>query len=162
MPGSDLPYLLHVGMVTMEVTGALQHELCGEPDLAVQCALLHDTLEDTAVSYTQLCERFGTAVADGVRALSKDESLPKHERMADSLARIREQPHAVWLVKLADRITNLQAPPSYWNRGKCRRYSDEAQLILRELGPASEYSSARMRSKIAAYQQHIDAAPLEV
>lgn len=158
MPGTDgLPYLVHIGMVAMEVMGALQHESCANPDLAVQCALLHDVLEDTDVTAEELAERFGARVADGARALSKDDSLAKDRRMADSLARIRALSKPVWMVKLADRITNLQAPPARWSRAKRRRYRDEAELILRELGPASAYLSARMRAKIDAYQQYIDA-----
>ena len=67
-------------------------------DLAVACALLHDPLEATAHSHEaraelhgELARRFGAAVADGVAALSKDDRLPKGERMADSLRRIRLQ-----------------------------------------------------------------------
>jgi len=80
---------------------------------------LHDTIEDTQVSYENLCEQFGTAVANGVRALSKDENLPtKHDQMMDSLARIRQQGVEIWMVKLADRVTNLYAPPFYWTQEK--------------------------------------------
>lgn len=159
MPGTDgLPYLLHVGMVAMEVLGALQHEACADPDLAVQCALLHDVLEDTPVTRAQLLAAFGPGVADGAAALSKNAALPKEQRMIDSLARIRTQPRPVWLVKLADRITNLQEPPARWGRDKRRRYRDEAEVILRELSPASAYLAERMRSKIAAYQHYIDIA----
>lgn len=156
MPGTDgLPYLLHVGMVAMEVVGALQYEACADPDLAVQCALLHDVLEDTSVTHADLASAFGPAVADGAAALSKNDALAKDRRMSDSLARIREQPHAVWLVKLADRITNLQEPPARWGADKRRRYRDEASVILRELGPASAYLAGRMQAKIAAYQRYL-------
>src|SRR4051794_24188070 len=98
MTGSELPYLVHVTSVAGEVLAALEPELDG--DLAVQCALLHDTLEDTATTFDELAAAFGRAVADGVLALSKvDDAIPKHERMADSLRRIRLQPREVWIVK---------------------------------------------------------------
>jgi len=47
----------------------------------------------------------------GVSALSKDEAVPKEKELEDSLHRIREQPAEILMVKLADRITNLQPPP---------------------------------------------------
>jgi (p)ppGpp synthase/HD superfamily hydrolase len=111
VPGSDISYLMHVSLVCMEVIVASRVEQGRDEDLAVQCALLHDTLEDTAA--TRAVEReFGGAVASGVAALSKDEAVAKELRMADGLRRIKEQPREVAMVKLADRITNLQPPPS--------------------------------------------------
>ena len=58
------------------------------------------------------------------------------------------------VVKLADRITNLQQPPSYWTTEKIRGYHAEAERILEALGPASPYLTARMEVKLAAYQRH--------
>jgi len=150
-PGTELSYLLHIGAVAMEVLGALAVESLEAPDLAVQCALLHDVLEDTQVEYPQLAAAFGQRVADGVQALTKRADLPKSEAMADSLARIREQPREVRWVKLADRITNLQTPPDYWSEKKIERYRAEAETILAALGEASPFLATRLRGKIAGY-----------
>ena len=159
-PGSGgLPYIMHISVVAMEVTAALAVEHVDAPDLAVQCALLHDTIEDTEATHEQVLAQFGAPVADGVLALSKNPSLPKSERMTDSLRRIREQPPAVWIVKLADRISNLGPPPAYWSRQKRTRYRDEAGDILAALGPASSYLTGRMQAKITAYGDHIAASP---
>ncbi len=152
VPGTELPYLLHLTSVAMEVVGALVYEEDLDGDLAVACALLHDTVEDTAITVAQVTAIFGPAVAAGVAALSKDASLPKSERMADSLQRLGAQPPSVQLVKLADRITNLQPPPSHWSTDKTRRYVDEAEDILAALGASSPYLAARIRSKIDAYR----------
>ncbi|WP_428266658.1 HD domain-containing protein [Haliangium sp.] len=156
VPGTDgLPYLMHLSLVCMEVMSALAVEPGDDPDLAIQCALLHDVIEDTDVTHEQVLASFGRAVADGVQALSKDPGLPKAERMADSLARIQAQPRAVWLVKLADRITNLAPPPASWSADKRARYRDEAGRILAALGGASAYLSARMQARIEAYAAHL-------
>jgi (p)ppGpp synthase/HD superfamily hydrolase len=152
-PGTELPYLLHVGLVCMETLAALGVERERDGDLALQCALLHDTIEDTPTTYEQLRDNFGAAVADGARALSKDETLEKSAQMADSLRRIREQPPEVWMVKLADRITNLQQPPSHWKPEKIARYRQEAQQIYDALHEASPFLAARLAQKIADYQQ---------
>ncbi|RME59727.1 MAG: bifunctional (p)ppGpp synthetase/guanosine-3',5'-bis(diphosphate) 3'-pyrophosphohydrolase [Caldilineae bacterium] len=151
--GSDLPYIVHVAGVAAEVMTALARGAdVAEPDLAVQCALLHDVIEDTPVTHQELAQRFGQAVADGVLALSKNPNLPSRSaQMADSLARIRLQPREIWLVKLADRITNLQPPPVHWSAQKIAAYREEAQAILETLGAADAYLAQRLAQKIAAY-----------
>ncbi len=152
VPGSDLPYIVHVTMVAMEIIAALAHEEGLNDDLAVQCALLHDVIEDAGTSYEKLAVEFGPEVADGVLALSKnDDNKSKQEKMADSLARIKEQPKEVWMVKLADRITNLQPPPGHWDAEKIDRYREEGGVILSELDHASPYLAERLRRKITGY-----------
>ncbi len=155
MIGSELPYLLHVAAVAAELIAALVPG--DDADLAVSCALLHDTIEDTATDHAEVAARFGLAVADGVQALSKDAALAKADRMADSLRRIQRQPRAVWMVKLADRITNLTDPPRAWSAEKRRRYRDEAIAIADALGAASPMLDARLRARIVAYGALIDA-----
>src|SRR4051812_32325367 len=113
-PGADLPYLVHVVSVAAEVIAALPTTKLANPDLAVLCALLHDTVEDTPTPIEEIAAKFGADVAAGVSALTKNDKLPKPEQMPDSLRRIREQPPEIAVVKLADRITNLSEPPHYW------------------------------------------------
>ena len=153
VPGTQLPYLAHVGAVAMEVMTALAGgSQMADPDLAVQCSLLHDVLEDTPATYADVSARFGVAVADGVLALTKNTTLPsKAEQMADSLARIRQQPREVWMVKLADRITNLPPPPPHWDAAKIVDYRAEAGTILDALGEADSRLAARLRGKIGGY-----------
>lgn len=151
LPGGELPYLTHVVSVAAEVMQALAREPLAEPDLAVACALLHDTIEDCGVDESTLAAEFGRPVADGVRALSKDPGLAKPQAMADSLQRIQQQPREVWIVKLADRINNLKDPPHYWTPAKIAAYAAEARVIADALGTASPYLLARLHAKIAAY-----------
>lgn len=152
--GTDLPYLLHVTQVAAEVM-AVAGEPATDCTLAVLCALLHDTLEDTALTEAELEAEFGPAVLAGVRALTKDETLPKAERMADSLRRILEQPPQVAWVKLADRITNLQTPPGHWSPEKVNAYRAEAREILAALGGAHAGLAARLAAKLAAYAPEV-------
>ncbi len=148
---NGLPYLLHVTTVAAEVLAAVAIEPVADADLAVLCALLHDTVEDCEVTVTDLEARFGPAVAAGVLALSKDPALPRELAMSDSLRRITLQPREVWIVKLADRINNLQPPPSHWKPAKIAAYRAEALEIVEALGAASPYLEGRLRAKIAAY-----------
>ncbi|MBF0273134.1 MAG: bifunctional (p)ppGpp synthetase/guanosine-3',5'-bis(diphosphate) 3'-pyrophosphohydrolase [Magnetococcales bacterium] len=154
LPGSQLPYGVHVVLVTMEVMSALAEEKHAAPDLAMQCALLHDVLEDTPTPFNTLAETFGLEVAQGVLALSKDPNLDKSLRMGDSLDRIQQQPEAIWMVKLADRIINLTPPlPSWWTPLKRVQYRDEANEILRRLAPASPFLANRLREKITHFDR---------
>jgi (p)ppGpp synthase/HD superfamily hydrolase len=125
-------------------------------DLAVLCALLHDTLEDTEITFDDVAGAFGSEVAAGVQALTKDESLPREEQMADSLVRIKRQPKQVWMVKLADRITNLQEPPHYWNQDKRQAYRAEAWTILTELRDGDALLAGRLERKIQDYGRYLE------
>ena len=152
--GTDIPYIMHLSFVSMEIIAALNTEQGCNENLAVQCALLHDVVEDTDVTYQQVMDEFGSAVAEGGLALSKDKTLPKPMQLGDSLRRIRQQPPEIWMVKMADRITNLQPPPSYWTKDKIERYQAKAVEILNALGEASNFLASRLREKINTYNSH--------
>jgi (p)ppGpp synthase/HD superfamily hydrolase len=157
LPGTELPYAGHVAAVAMEVARAIAirqtgADPVGRPDLAIACALLHDTVEDTSTTVEQIAERFGPEVARGVAALSKDPSVgDKSAQMHDSLARIRACPHEVWMVKLADRTHNLRTPPHYWTPTKIDAYRAEARLIHSTLGEACPVLGARLLARIETY-----------
>jgi len=151
-PGHDLPYLVHVVSVAAEVIAALPTTKLADPDLAVTVALLHDTVEDTGTTFEEITAMFGAAVAAGVAAMTKNETLDKPLRMPDSLRRIRAQPPEIAVVKLADRITNLSAPPHYWTKEKCSAYREEAVTIAEALGYASATLEARLRARIDSYK----------
>ena len=78
----------------------------------------------------------------------------KVEQINDSIERIRKQPKEIWMVKLSDRITNLQHPPKNWDKEKITKYGDEAILILENLGKANQYLAGRLKIKIAEYRQY--------
>ena len=152
-PGHGHPYVVHVCKVAMEVQRAAFVDRTFDVDLAVTAALLHDTLEDTTTSFDELAQAFGEEVALAVDALTKKggDDVPKEQRMLDSLARIRARPCAVWVVKLADRITNLDEPPSSWSLDKRRRYQSEARTILSQLRGGCAPLEERLASKIDDY-----------
>lgn len=152
VPGSDIPYINHIGNVTMEVIAAVTAIPVQFPDLSIQCALLHDVIEDTDTHYEEVKFIFGEDVAEGVLSLTKNTDLPsKAEQMEDSLKRILLQPQEVWMVKLADRIANLQPPPHYWDKEKISKYRNEAILIHKYLGESHTLLSDRLQQKIIDY-----------
>jgi len=155
VPGRPYSYIVHIAEVAMEVIASLAVETVEESDLAVQCALLHDVIEDTDRTYEDVRSNFGGRVADGVLALSKDFNLPKSEQMPDSLRRILTQPKEVQMVKLGDRITNMQEPPPEWTREKQIAYRADAELILEKLKNSSPYLAARLEKKISGYFEFV-------
>ncbi|TAF67534.1 MAG: bifunctional (p)ppGpp synthetase/guanosine-3',5'-bis(diphosphate) 3'-pyrophosphohydrolase [Cytophagales bacterium] len=155
MPGSNLPYLLHLTEVAAEVICVMPLRPDLDSDLLVSCAVLHDVLEDTSVAFATLAEQFGRATAEGVQALSKNATLPKDAQMEDSLSRILAQPTEVAIVKMADRIVNLKEPPHYWTIDKRKSYQEEARLIHRQLKKADVYMAERLENKIIMYEKYL-------
>ncbi|WP_392530517.1 HD domain-containing protein [Nostoc sp. C117] len=155
MPGSEIPYIVHLSFVSMEVIAALDAEKEHDGNLAVQCAILHDIIEDTDTTFEEIKTEFSESIANGVLALTKNNSLEKNLQMADSLRRIKQRSPEISMVKLADRITNLQAPPQHWNQDKIVRYRAEAIQIYEALKDASLFLASRLASKIEDYKAFI-------
>ncbi|MGB1207320.1 MAG: HD domain-containing protein [Chitinophagales bacterium] len=154
--GEQIEYLNHIGSVVFEIMAAVNHEKNMNADLAIKCAILHDSIEDTPYSFEEVKKTFGKEVANGVMALTKNEKLDgKEKMMLDSLSRIKKQPKEVWAVKMADRICNLYAPPYYWNTEKKIKYREEAKLIHRELKAGNKYLADRLEAKINDYFKYI-------
>lgn len=156
VPGTNANYLLHVSNVAMEVLVAYSYTKDFDIHYAIQMAILHDVLEDTDTTYKEVRAHFGEAVAKGVLALTKDSAFDsKKEKMADSLKRINQLEKEVGMVKLADRITNLQQPPKHWDGDKKAYYLEEAKLIADALTDKNEYLHSRLLSKIEGYRKFL-------
>lgn len=157
VPGTEISYVVHITNVCMETITALvnspNHEL--NADLIIQCALLHDVIEDTDITYKDVLDFFGEKVAKGVLALTKNEDLPsKQAQMQDSLNRIIEQGAEIRVVKMADRIQNLQAPPHYWKLEKKQSYLEEAKMLLNTLKGVNDFIENRLAEKIKNYPSY--------
>jgi guanosine-3',5'-bis(diphosphate) 3'-pyrophosphohydrolase len=155
VPGTDLPYVVHLSNVAMETVIASAYSGGFDLGFAVQVALLHDTMEDTSTGFGELEHRFGVEIAKAVSSLTKNKGLPQELRMLDSLTRIKKLPAEVWAVKLADRITNLQAPPPDWDKEKRIKYQKEARIILGELKDGNVFLARRLEAKIEEYGNYI-------
>lgn len=155
VPGTGHPYISHLVKVATEVLSAFSFHSDRDVDLAVRCALLHDTLEDTKILYADLVSHFDEAVADGVQALTKNEDLPKELQIKDSIDRILRLGPEISMVKLADRITNLTPPLKQWTAAKKEGYLVESLLIRDQLGFASDYLRDRLNGRIEEYRRAI-------
>ena len=140
--GSDGdPYINHpleVAKIVAEIGGV-------EDDDIIAAALLHDTVEDTDVTFEVLEKKFGKRVAGFVRELTDDKSLPKAERKQLQVEHAPHLSHEAKQLKLADKISNIrdvtENPPADWSVERRREYVDWGERVvagLRGANPALE------------------------
>lgn len=97
------PYFVHPCMVAFKLMSY------GFPEDIVAAGLVHDVLEDSAVSKEELERLLGKRVADIVSAVSEDKALPWEERKALYVEAISAAPDEVKAVSIADKIHNLES-----------------------------------------------------
>src|SRR5258706_2730604 len=104
-------------------------------DSATLCAaILHDTVEDTQTTRTELARKFGAAIADVVMEVTDNKRLRKHTRKRLQIEHAPHLSRRAKLVKLADKICNLRDlrdhPPVGWSRSRKRQYFDWAKRVV--------------------------------
>lgn len=108
------PYLNHLAEVAQLLAEATE----GEDAILVAGGLLHDSIEDTGTTHAELVAAFGVEVADLVREVTDDKSLPKAERKRLQILHAPHKSPRAKLLKLADKTSNLRAllasPPVDW------------------------------------------------
>jgi len=116
---TGMPYISHPFSVAM----LLSQEGCS--DEVVIAGLLHDTLEDTEVTYEQLQGEFGSRVAKYVLDCSEsDKSKVWKERKRQMIQSIKDVSEEVCLIICADKLHNVRSMNSeyeiygeaLWNR----------------------------------------------
>uniref|UniRef100_A0A8C3PDQ4 Guanosine-3',5'-bis(diphosphate) 3'-pyrophosphohydrolase MESH1 n=1 Tax=Chrysemys picta bellii TaxID=8478 RepID=A0A8C3PDQ4_CHRPI len=118
----------------------------GVTDIAVlQAALLHDTVEDTDTTFSEIEEQFGREVRRIVEEVTDDKMLPKMERKRLQIERAPHSSRGAKLVKLADKLYNLRdlnrCTPAGWSEQRVQEYFLWASQVvkgLRETSPALE------------------------
>jgi len=154
LPGSELPYISHIARVCFELL-LLVDAASYEMEFLLVVAALHDTLEDTNTTEAELLDRFGPRVLAAVKALTKDRRLPKALQIEDSLNRIEAEPKEVQLVKLADRIANMDRPPPNWTQEKIREYRKSSELIWLKLKGVHDGLASRLNARISDYARYL-------
>jgi guanosine-3',5'-bis(diphosphate) 3'-pyrophosphohydrolase len=118
------PYVEHL----LEALAVLV-EGVGVDDRDVLCAVvLHDVVEDTPCTLDEVRQRFGGRVALLVDWVTKREPGPgesAEQARAAYLTRLREAPVEAILVKLADRLSNVQRLATHPRVDKRRSYYRE-------------------------------------
>ncbi|HKD23163.1 MAG TPA: bifunctional (p)ppGpp synthetase/guanosine-3',5'-bis(diphosphate) 3'-pyrophosphohydrolase [Rhizomicrobium sp.] len=140
------PYFAH----PLEVAGILTEIKLDVPTIAT--ALLHDTIEDTSVTYDDIKENFGEEIAglvDGVTKLSKLELFSERTKQAENFRKLMlamSNDIRVLLVKLADRLHNMRTLHFIKDAEKRRRIAQETVDIYAPL--AGRIGMQRLREEL--------------
>ena len=100
--------------VTHPVAAAVITVEMGLDEDSIIAALLHDSLEDTALTYDEIVKEFGTSVAvivEGVTKLTRVQYTSKEEEQMENLRKMlmaMARDIRVILIKLADRLHNMR------------------------------------------------------
>lgn len=126
------PYAVHLEEVAelVRLYGGTEAEICA--------AWLHDTVEDCPpTSFADLESRFGLEVANIVRELTDDKSLPKAERKRLQVINAPHKSNSASLIKLCDKTSNLRSiansPPKNWDYQRRSEYVNWALKVVAAL-----------------------------
>lgn len=137
------PYSVHLGAVEEVISRfGFGHDV----ELRA-AAWLHDVLEDTDLNIETLRMEFGDRVAEAVFAVTDGEGANRKERKAQVYKKIRQNGNDALIVKLADRIANVEAG------GKVDMYRKEHETFGNELRTANSYDSDQ---RLQAMWNHLD------
>lgn len=102
--GTQIPYLIH----PMRVAKILIESEC--PEEVIVAGLLHDTIEDTPVTMTEIRHLFGERVAELVAGVSEpDKSKSWEFRKQHTLESLDSAPIEIVVISCADKIDNIQS-----------------------------------------------------
>lgn len=108
MYGKNIPYSVHLQDVYGTLTGfGYSANNPDHLDLMVACPL-HDALEDTALSYSDIVKELGEDVAEIVYCVTDDKNgRTRKEKKNLTYPKIASNPDSI-ILKLADRIANME------------------------------------------------------
>ena len=122
----ERPYVTHLADVVARVKTITQ-----DPEV-IAAAWLHDTIEDTQITYGDVEREFGKNVADMVWAVT-GVGHDRAAKMANAIEKIAKTPGAE-LVKSADRLSNAAASKAEQKHKLYNRYKDEHKDLSPVLG----------------------------
>lgn len=94
----------------------------------IAAGALHDIVEDRNITLSEIRDRFGERVAFLVDGVTKVEDDATGQRTLEKIAQYSAKDLGVLLIKLADRIDNLESPaPLEWKR---ERYYESTRDFL--------------------------------
>ena len=149
----QISYLAHLGIVSSYARSAAAKDGTGSPQIAEIVGILHDSVEDCAVSVADIEAQFGQHIAFCVQALSKNPALRGRAASEEAVARIAKAPSEAAIVKLADRLCNIGgAPNPRWTAWKIADYTAESEHILDVLHTASPFLAEQLAERIRVWK----------
>lgn len=149
----DVPYVNHCAEVAWLVADA------GASKETVVAAVLHDVVEDTAMTLAQIEREFGAVVASLVEALTDEPEwagLPAPERKRRQAERMPNAPREARAIKVADQTSNLHdlsREPGAWDADEARAYAEASAQLVDACRGAAPGLEARFDGALAAVRR---------
>ena len=159
VPGKSYSYIVHLSNVAMEVLLAHQAVPLERPVYALQCALLHDVLEDTDATHEELARHFGREAADIVLELTDDMSIPYMERKWLQVEKARQLSEKARKIRIVDKATNIRDILSYpldWPLEKKENYLDNSIQVVSRIRGANPRLDAWFDETAAWARQRLE------
>jgi (p)ppGpp synthase/HD superfamily hydrolase len=119
------PYMYHIRQVVK-----IAEELGYDESIIIACTL-HDTLEDTPLSFNDIKKAFGKEVAEIVYCVTDELGRDRKEKKEKTYPKIQANWKAT-VVKICDRIANLSHSKEY-NKRLYEMYKEEHELFCSSL-----------------------------
>jgi myo-inositol-1(or 4)-monophosphatase len=155
--GSNMPYIIHpteCGFIAAGITD--------KTDI-IAAAILHDTLEDTEITYDYLVKNFNQNIADMVKDITENKRkelsslVTWEERKKESIKHYKKLDQGTKIILLADKLSNLRSldedykslGEDVWEKFNMKKkerhawYYGEINKILRTLRLSPEYKELK-------------------
>ncbi|RWS19311.1 guanosine-3':5'-bis(diphosphate) 3'-pyrophosphohydrolase MESH1-like isoform X1 [Leptotrombidium deliense] len=123
-------------------------------------AVLHDTVEDTDTTLEEIQEKFGIDIRNIVAEVTDNKSLPKEERKRLQIVHAPTLSSDAKLVKLADKLYNLQdllrQTPENWTEGRVDEYFKWAANVIKGLVGTNQFLKKEVKNVLAEKNVFID------
>jgi GTP diphosphokinase / guanosine-3',5'-bis(diphosphate) 3'-diphosphatase len=133
------PYINHLLEVATLVAEATEGT---DPNLVV-AALLHDAIEDCDVPIKIIADTFGTDVADLVKEVTDDKTIPKEEQKKRQVESADRKSDRAKTLKLADKTSNIRAlissPAVDWSVRRKIDYIEWGRQVVEGLRGVNPY-----------------------
>lgn len=100
-------------------------------------AILHDIIEDTDTTDTEIQERFGEEILSTVLEVTDDKSQMKIIRKQQQVVHSPDLSYGAKIIKLADKLTNCQdilhTPPRDWSIKRRQEYIQWAADVIAQI-----------------------------
>jgi (p)ppGpp synthase/HD superfamily hydrolase len=144
--GKDIPYITHPLTVGLLLASKNLSE-----DVVI-AGILHDTIEDTDVTYADIEKEFGKKIAEIVNHVTEqDKNLPWAERKQIALEHIQDMSEDAVLVKSADVLHNMT--------DQVEDYKIEGERMYERFNAPKEAQLQRYEKLIAAFEKKLPENP---
>lgn len=144
------PYINH----PLEVMNLVTVHLDDVAEEVLIAAVLHDVVEDTHITSSEIKKMFGEHVARLVDELTDDKTLTKEERKAMQLEEVHTLSAEGRLLRLCDKICNvydiLYAPPGNWDNTRRIDYLHWAKAVVDKIRGTHKILETRFDELYAA------------